>query len=223
MRTKSTLVIMVLTVLAIGSQAWAGYQGIDMLYEWHEVGVAWYERISPYGPGDYIYHEFSLEQNGPIPVSNRHGAVVGSGVFMVMAGGQGGGHAPSAGAGASYRFSPWADTPIFEFVLHMEVDMIPSSARFQFTDITTGEALLDLYGDSWTHEWIETNYRWHKTYSFDVDPSHVYEMLFGAGGDGGALVELTWLQPHVVPIPGAILLGIVGTGMIGWMRRRGRL
>ncbi len=223
MKTKAVVLGVVLMALATGSQAWAGYQGINMIYEWHTVVGCWYEYIMP----PYIVYDMSLGQSGPIPplVYDGAGTYVGSDVFEVMAQGRNNGW--SSVATATYRFSPWVDTSLFEFVLHTEECTIPSYVHFQFTDVTTGETLLDLYGSGLDAEPIFSGYGGgivsylrHQTYSFAADSSHIYQMDFYASADEWALIDLTWLQPNVVPAPGAIILGTFGAGLVGWLRRR---
>lgn len=221
MRPRSVLLVVVLTLLAVGSQARAGYQGIDILYEWHAAGVTYEEMTES---GELIAHQYGKSGSGWVTVSqlpNGDHCPVGSEFFRVYASGSGNAmFAPRGGAMASYRLSPWEDTSVFEFVLHTEESAIPSSLSFLFTDATTDTVLLQLSGDGLDAEMLEYgDWLRHKTYSFDVNPSHVYEMSFEAAADGWALVELTWITPRVIPVPGAVLLGTFGTGLVGWMRQ----
>ena len=61
-------------------------------------------------------------------------------------------------------------------------------------------------GSSWPH------------YTFGPDEQG-WVVQSGAGG-GDAKVYVTSFDAAVIPAPGAILLGSIGVGLVGWMRRR---
>ncbi|MEN6426364.1 MAG: hypothetical protein ABFE13_13455 [Phycisphaerales bacterium] len=217
MRLKSILVV---AVLAISSQAWAGIQGIDILDEWH-TATMWY-RVPPDLETIYEIHE---EGPGWVTITDPVWGMVtmSSGFFSVYAGGGGGGTAPSGNATALYGFSPWPDVPAFEFILHAGSENIPyTGCSFSFVDTTTGDELVDFQQSWWAGNWTEPGF-FDISYTFAADSSHVYQMNFDAAGDGLAAVWVEWIQPHVIPAPGAILLGSLGVGVVGWLRRRRRL
>lgn len=273
MRAKSILLIVVLTVLAVGMRASAGYQGINMISEWYtlrktycwygsevmrffdwnwlpqewvflnpdtgEFEIRWQEGgggsfttgiwqgewtildVGPTGPKSLLV-EMLTESHGPL--NDGFGSFLQTAPFHVSASG-GGSDSYSAGAGARFRFTPWPDTSVFEFELYTALWMPEiHSLGFVFTDITSGDVLVDFRGIGPDTEIIGSD-TWitRRTYSFQADPSHVYEMDLGTGGAFSGLVDVTWLQPHVVPAPGAILLGMLGTGLVGWLRRHRRL
>lgn len=61
--------------------------------------------------------------------------------------------------------------------------------------------------------------------SIPIDVSHIYRLELGAHPvefhSSSMIVE--FLNVSMVPVPGAIFLGMIGTSLVGWMRRRGAL
>lgn len=107
-----------------------------------------------------------------------------------------------------------------------------SQAGFTLYDITADMELADFWGpshDDWLDsEYLPHGYDWAYDVSdlYSVDPAHTYRMTIwsaASGGDVGSFAGLNVtgdLSVHVVPLPGAALLGVLGIGYAGMSLRR---
>lgn len=75
-----------------------------------------------------------------------------------------------------------------------------------------------------TNDLVDPTNGWYKAiYAWRIYPNPYGEnILIGATGTGG-FVDYIKVDTICIPAPGAVLLGSIGVGLVGWLRRRSSL
>jgi hypothetical protein len=89
------------------------------------------------------------------------------------------------------------------------------------------EPLYDIQGTADVVEPLGLSYEWTVSgrkvmiVGWKVTPNQQSDVItFGFAGTSGAIDYVTVDTISIVPVPGAILLGGIGAGLVGWMKRR---
>lgn len=65
-----------------------------------------------------------------------------------------------------------------------------------------------------THLWYRATYVWH------IEPNPDAEIIFISASGTGGCIDYIKVDTMCIPAPGAILLGGIGVGLVGWLRKR---
>ena len=70
------------------------------------------------------------------------------------------------------------------------------------------------WGGADTNFWYKSVYAWH------IEPNPDAEVIFISATGTGGFIDYVAVDTICIPAPGAVLLGSIGAGLVGWLRRR---
>ena len=65
-----------------------------------------------------------------------------------------------------------------------------------------------------------TNNWWKAVYVWHIEPNPDAEIIFISASGTGGCIDYIKVDTMCIPAPGAILLGGIGIGLVGWLRKR---
>jgi len=214
--------LVVVLLLAGGGIAWAGPTGINILSQTYHIGG-----YAGFTGAEGGYHSYDLTSPNPLSASvtswssdfgyDYYEAGSRTGFFGVSA------YAERwysrAVAESTYVFQMEDDSETLTFSVHgwRSFHYFESAVELTLKDLTTG-TILENYVDSGPYDEIVLyTFAWTGVYT--VDPAHIYSLRLYAWADGGDSWADTFLAVSIT-VPGAMTLGMIGTGLVGWCRRR---
>ena len=101
----------------------------------------------------------------------------------------------------------WLEIGYRGTLMEVTVDPIPAGAPPIL--IAQNTVLVDP-----TNLWYKSVYAWH------IEPNPDAEVIFISATGTGGFIDYVAVDTICIPAPGAVLLGSIGAGLVGWLRRR---
>jgi hypothetical protein len=226
--TRYTGIRAILVVCAVGGVAHAAPGSINLIQQVHTV---WGDAGDPVTSTYFVSGAGLVTGSASAGVSPADWGVATStagpeGLFAFRDG--------QAGWANAYAQSMYTFRPVYSILVLDVAGVIgewafENLARVGLTDLTTSTLV---YSFTSPHQLDELDdetiggFAFAFQHSLPVNPAHMYELMMwveahrGEGGSGSAEMRIEF---YSIPLPSAILLGCLGTTLVGHLRRRGML
>jgi hypothetical protein len=122
----------------------------------------------------------------------------------------------SGGAEATVTFMPYGNILQVQYDWYVDgLGSLNGDAGILLQDVTAGVPLPPGFNSGNIYSWLQ---------EYEVDPSHMYRVKvwteMEASMEWFFVVSNGVLKSYTVPAPGAVVLGVIGAGLIGLLRQR---